>query len=248
MKKKTFFRKPTALAVGAAVVGVVLHLSVFFLFRIDFERPVAIDPEEPRFAYAGDITAENSAFVDPLILLLSDERAALPAGVSDFRDISISREISPHPPSLLLRRQTDWGDWVPRTNDDINPGTWILGRTVNPLRDYARDGSAGPPLDSGHFTVRIEDLSDGSVRSAKVPLPREIRSALDKASPPNPPVFLFDRSESFSRPPPLSISSSGDVSFDRLVGRSLADGLIASEVGPGYYRLTLFFPPPKDET
>lgn len=227
--------------------GIFLHLAVFFLFRIDFEQPLEVAQQTPRLSYPGAISAENSAFMDPLILLLSDQRTALPTGVRDFREISISREISPHPPSLLLGERTQWPDWVPNSGDSINPGTWILGRTVNPLRNYARDASVGPPLRDRDLTIRIENFSDGSIRSIQLPIPEDLAASFAAANAPNPPVFLLDRSDPFSSPPPVSVSSSGDVSFDRILGSALAKGWIDSEIDNDYYRLTLFLPPPRRE-
>jgi len=108
MAEHKFFRKPTAFATAAAAIGVSLHLAVFFLFRIDFEKPTTVSRATPTLSFAGNLSSTDTALVDPLVLLLSSQRTSLPGGVRNFREISISREISPHPPSLLIRENQDW--------------------------------------------------------------------------------------------------------------------------------------------
>lgn len=242
MNRKKFFRKPTGAAVAAGLIGVLLHLCVFFLFRIGVAEPLPSVAEEPRLSFAGTLSAENSAFLDPLTLLLSDQGSSLPRRIRDFREISISGEISPHPATLLLNEREDWSNWFPGPSSSVNPGTWILGQTVNPLRDYARDPQLGPPMNSLKMTLWIENLYNGATQSVTLPIPPELLEVYLEANPSNPPVFLFDRSDRFSNTATLPVSSSGDVSLDRAASRVLTEGLVDDATRNEYYRITFFFP------
>jgi len=245
-RPERLFPKPTAIAVMAAVLGVLIHGAVFFLVRIDAESPADPITAQPTLSFLGPSDPATIALIDPLTLLIRSEQAQPRPGLEDFRSLSISREISGFPPFFKLEENREWTAWIPAEVTERNPGAWLLERTESSLRNFGQTALPDLALPSDRMTLRSIDLMSGESRVLTLPLPTGVEASLREATFPNPATFLLDRSDTWSRPPALLVESSGNVAVDRALRQTLSANA-ASAVEPGdYVMVTYFFPPVND--
>lgn len=246
MNRTRSFPKPTGLALVAAALGVAVHLVVFFSVRIGVESPASIDRAAASLGYLGEADPDSIALIDPLVFLVSEREEALPLAIEDFRELSISREISPFPPALALADNSRWSDWITPSSTELRPRAWLLEQAVQPLREFGRLPASAGPLPPGSMTVRVLDLSSGRTFSETVPIPPALLEKGSLSAFPNPPSFVLDRLSPWTRPAPLLVESSGDLETDRALASRLAEGLLGNALEEGYYRLTIYLSPLPD--
>jgi len=247
VNRKQPFQKPTRIALVAAFIGVLIHFAIFFFIRIGVEKPSQVEESRNILSYLGEPDSETLALIDPLTLLVASGRERTDPSIADFRQLSISREITPFPPFLSLEGTREWSQWVPSPNSEENPGAWLLEQTESSLRNFGRTDLPTLQLPPEQMTLHILNLQTDKETYLILPLPSVIAGYAEDANFLSPASFLLDRSSPWSRPPALPIKSSGNLLVDRALGESFLtlDNGLPKEAG--YFEITFYLPPSSDE-
>jgi len=235
------FPKPTPIAVAAAIVGVLLHLAVFFAIDVGVSSlPAQYSPAATPFHYAGSLNRDISQFRDPLQIYLASDYDPAFSELQNFRSLSISRELSSFPARFLLNREMEWSAWVGSQETVMNPATLIDSPDFNPFHFYQQKDAKRSARTHPQMNVLQTNLETGSVEEFTIDLPdwfldREpVRLQLLPAR------FLIDGRIPHTQKKILQVSSSGDDETDRMYLRLIRQKL-PSPVAGGYYEW-VFFP------
>lgn len=247
MPRNRSFRKPTGIAIFAAVLGIAIHVAVFFFVRIQIETPAEAlsSPDILTFVQGND--PEAISLVDPLSLLISSERVRPGPQLEDFRALSISREITLFPPFLSLKTASSWREWVPEQQVEENAQAFILEQNASSLQSFGRDEIRKSERVENTMTLRSVDLASNEITFTELKLPVSIQEAARDSAFVSPGIFLVDQTSSISRPTALRVMSTGDLNLDATIREFLADPINRIFPQRGYYQVTVYLPSLKGE-
>ncbi|MEM0964727.1 MAG: hypothetical protein AAGJ81_01075 [Verrucomicrobiota bacterium] len=242
MERYRTFNKPTGIAVFAAVVGVAIHVAVFFFVRIQIETPEHAETPAQALSFIEGGDSESVSLLDPLSLLISSDRVRPGPQLEDFRALSISREISLFPPFLSLKAADSWKEWVPEQEVDENAQAFILEQNASSLQSFGRSETPGVDPQSESMTIRILDLGSDEISFIHLAVPPSIEEVARDSSFVSPGVFLIDQTSNISRPTALRVKSTGDLTLDATIREFIADPENQITTRRGYYQVTVYLP------